>query len=617
MLLKNLLLTNFRCFNNLPTIPIHKLTIFIGENDSGKTAIIDALQILLTNQNPSSSDYRILTENQQVDKIVIGGNFELEAHDSVPEDYITIDGRELVLTKTFTQSNVIITVNGRGFPDYRWSSFPRQNAQIQRELLESIGISPGSNIDQRIEQFEVAVASKRLTKIGAELEIHFSDIAEFLPRFELVASTDYRHPDTMVQRTFQAVVNSFLRPEDPKTGERELLPELQELKRQIKNTLDNEITKIFSTLKRTNPKLVNIQVSPEIDFARSISATNLMVDVGEGLRFINSVGEGTKKKLWLGLLDWESETQHGLQDVSVIRAYDEPDVNLDYAAERKLFDTILESTRSADSRTQALVSTHAVTLVDRAPGKSINLIKVGIDGTRHIQYLTGARDIEIERFLSTIGRSVGLTNSALFYERSFLVVEGESEENSLPILYRNLYGKSLIEDGIVLISLFSCGAWKAMLHILQLHKSEITVMLLDQDCTSPDSCTRLTPEALAEIGFPIDYLRTSCFLIGMKEYEDAFSTSDIIAVLDIYWPKQNGDRWVEDDINQFRDVNRKFSEDLLQCVRRICIPAQRNSVRKPEFAEKLAQHCRKEQQIPLMIRRVFQEARTRSGLIEV
>ena len=53
MELKSLRLINFQCFEDSKEIPIHKMTIFIGENDSGKTAILRALKLFLDNKSIS------------------------------------------------------------------------------------------------------------------------------------------------------------------------------------------------------------------------------------------------------------------------------------------------------------------------------------------------------------------------------------------------------------------------------------------------------------------------------------------------------------------------------------------------------------------------------------
>lgn len=616
MLLKQITIKNFCCYEDLSNIPLHRLTVFIGENDAGKSALLNALAILLTNKSPLSQHYRNLPNGKTAKQILLSGVFSLDDYDTLPEEFRTPDKKELILTKIFTSDcdQVTVTIRGLGFADSRWSSFQKLSAEVQKELLQSLAIQPSSNKDSRKEQFDDACNKGLIEKKACDVEIKFADISLHLPRFEAVASTDYKNPDAMVQRTLQAVVDGCLRPENAVTGQRELIPELKEVDNKIRAALNEKAHQIHITLMKINPRLVSVDVSPVIDFSKSVTATNLMLNSGDGSRLINSFGEGTKKKLWMGLLEWERQTQQELENIPVIRVYDEPDVNLDYAAERKLFRNILESTNSPNSRTQAIVCTHAVTLVDRAPGRSINLIMVDENGTRSVQFLDTDDDKEVEDFLSIVGRSVGFTNSALFYERAFIVVEGESEEAALPILYHNIYGHSLIEDGIVIINLHTCSAWKAILNVLLRHKAELTVLLLDEDTKFDCSTVRVTPEELQEVGYPADFIDSNCVFIGKKEFEDSFATEDIVACLNLHWPKEDGSLWTNIDIDNLRDPNCKFSEELMRQLLRRSDKSRRKTARKPEFAEKIARYCRTESQIPQPIRHVFQVLRDISSV---
>jgi predicted ATP-dependent endonuclease of OLD family len=84
--------------HNVRGIPFHRLSVFIGENDAGKTAIVDALEILLTSASPSSDDFRLAGDNHaQANKIRFKARFPLELHDTLPEDYRAADGTQLIL----------------------------------------------------------------------------------------------------------------------------------------------------------------------------------------------------------------------------------------------------------------------------------------------------------------------------------------------------------------------------------------------------------------------------------------------------------------------------------------------------------------------------------------
>ena len=56
--LKSLYLENFKCYENSGEIPFHNLTVFIGENNAGKSTIYDALELVLNNNYPKNDDFR-------------------------------------------------------------------------------------------------------------------------------------------------------------------------------------------------------------------------------------------------------------------------------------------------------------------------------------------------------------------------------------------------------------------------------------------------------------------------------------------------------------------------------------------------------------------------------
>ena len=618
MLLKSLSLRNFRCFASLVEVPLHRLTVFIGENDAGKSAFLEAVALLLSDGRPSESDYYQTSDTQRAEELAISAVFTLEDCDTLPPEWRSGDGTTLEMTRTFSEKRGVrkLEVNGIGFCDGRFDGFANQTAGVQRQLLISLGLTPESNPARRIEQFHTALEEGRIGKQRKVLEVSFADIRDYLPLPEKVNSADYRDPDMLVRRTLTTVAAAALRWRNPSTEQEEPLRTLLSVKKRIHQALDRKVKEMTATIRTQQPEWRSVTVSePDIDFARGVTPGSLRLDLGQGQgpQFVSAFGAGTKRKLWMGLLDWERNVQRQSRQISVIRMYDEPDVNLDYTAERKLFGNILDSVTKPQSRTQALVATHSVTLVDRAPAPSINLLRVDDRGERSVEYLGADDDAEVQQFLSAVGRSVGISNSALFYERAYIVVEGESEGNALPILYRNLYYHSMIQDGIVLIPLFGAGAWLSILRVLQRHRYETTFMLLDQDCTQPGSAARVTDAVLDDIGCPAEWRSTHCVYVGTKEFEDAFRTTDIVALLNQHWPRQDGKKWAKAQIEALRVPECKFSQALADCVRNGCVRNLRNSVRKPELATRLAHHCQKRKHIPAQVCQIFHLARTAAG----
>ena len=56
MRLKELIIKGLQCYNDSGKIPFHNLTVFIGENDAGKSTVFDALDFLLNNKMPRYSE---------------------------------------------------------------------------------------------------------------------------------------------------------------------------------------------------------------------------------------------------------------------------------------------------------------------------------------------------------------------------------------------------------------------------------------------------------------------------------------------------------------------------------------------------------------------------------
>jgi predicted ATP-dependent endonuclease of OLD family len=51
MILRQIEAENFRCLRSV-SMPLHKLTTLIGENDSGKSSTLDLLDLVLNDQRP-------------------------------------------------------------------------------------------------------------------------------------------------------------------------------------------------------------------------------------------------------------------------------------------------------------------------------------------------------------------------------------------------------------------------------------------------------------------------------------------------------------------------------------------------------------------------------------
>ncbi len=234
-------------------------------------------------------------------------------------------------------------------------------------------------------------------------------------------------------------------------------------------------------------------------------------------------------------------------------------------------------------------------MIDRAPAKRINHI-VHENGVSKIDYLIGNDDTDIKQFLDKVSEISGIKNSSIFFERCFLIVEGHTEYNALPILYNICRDRSLSEEGVVLIDIDGNGAWKSFLKLLNRNKSKATLMLLDADTNLNGTKNKVTTKSLKSIGFDQQFLDNNVVFIGDKEFEDVFPNNVICRCLNKYWPKINNDVWTEEEIELLRSQE-KFSESLKKRVAEYKAETNANIdfLRKPEFGLKIADVMEKQE----------------------
>ena len=611
MLLTKIKIENFKCHEELVIPSMKKLAVFIGENDAGKTVILDAIDLLLSGQNCKAEDYRDCATGMS-EEIKITGDFILDEDDALPE-YLRSSDTHFQITKSCSVSGTRYSVIGEGFEDEKFDNFHNLTVVQQQVLLRSIDITPKRLKDEIHEQFDEFVVKGGLKKKLKSLVVNYADVKPYLPRVERFSSGDYTDPHSIIQRGLKSVALAIIKPQNKDSGEHEELAELLKLRADIAAALNTEITKATATIRSILPDLQSVNILPTIDFSNVLSSVQLEINSGGGKRKSLQYGQGTNRRLWLGLLDWQRQVERENAVSGIIYLYDEPETNLHYRAQQQLFKHI--SDRSNEyGPVQSVICTHSIHLIDRAPADSIYLLDGNGNDARKVRCIEGDTAENMRAFFERIGRNLGLSNTALLYERAFLVVEGETEDEALPILYNTLYGRSPSEDGIVLVNLFSCGAWPTAMKVLLRNRQEFVHMLLDQDCTEPDSTADLTPARLTEVGCSETFLSEQVTFIGLKEYEDAFSDFVIVKALNAKFERADGDLWTTDEINNLR-VEQKFSESLRKRVLDKTVPRLKSKAKKPKIAVAIAEICPSEH-VPFAVKAVFSWLRQQAGLEE-
>lgn len=614
MWLTRLHIKGFRSLSNV-LIDLNHLTVLIGENDAGKSSVLDMLAICLSNTRPDSTDFYRDEQGQTVEKVLAILDFVLDKDDDEAKPF-AIENL-LKVRFTFPSDGPLTREYYVEVPidDKLGQDFSKLNATDQKKLLQELAPNVGadeiSNNEKRLEKFSALRDAAPKAPRWLETPPKWGD---FLPRFERYSSMDYNAPESMIAKTLRPVYEQTIYERievDGKIQRGRLIKPLRDVEDLASQRIREEVKKLEGHIRRYNRHVRGVDYEPEFDFSSSLKLGNFQLDTGRGPHVLAKTGAGTRRRMLMGLLEWDREVsvtqaKAGGKLPSVIRGYDEPDTNLHYEAQRLMYQTIADIVGAESSHVQAILCTHSMTMIDRAPAKSIRLFKLREDGSTDVSYLETDDDCDVERFLDYMAKELGITNSLIFYERCFILIEGETEENALPILYRKQYGRSILEDGIRIINVNGNGAVKEFLKLLSRNRKQMTIVFVDTD-TKGQKSAKLTVEVLQVAGFDQDFIRERLLYVGDQEFEDCFADEVIATCLQQHWPKGNGDAWSGNDISQLRNST-KFSEAVRKLVW-TCCDEQSPAWNKPVFGQRIAEQCETDC-IPTRVRDLFDLART-------
>ncbi len=586
MKLREAKVRNFRSLKDVQVRFQDDLTILIGENDSGKSSVLDALQLFLSAvearrpEPPPDSDFHV-----------------------DPVTKVAADEIEIELTFVDPPSNeyrvrgIFRRAEGPRFeehkPDAELEGLPEKELN---SLLRKMGLDPAG----------FPTASDKLEAVrrhggdgargGAWVPVEAREVRERdLPAIERYLARDYQRPEQIAIKTLRAIYADSL------TTDTRLHETATSLENRIKQLIDSRLTRLKDLATQYVQGCEDISFEPELDFSKAFADGQFLVDRGHGRHPLSGVGDGTKRRLLMAVLEWDRDFRRQRREIRpLILAYDEPDTSLDFGAQRTFF-KLLSGLAAERPDIQIILCTHSVPMVDCAPLTKLILLCLERGVTKVIQPVSEGdlSDEELSQFLDDVAARVGLTNSALLFERCYLLVEGETESACLPILYRRLYRRSMREDGIVLICLSGCGNTLGIWRLLGKDwKQDRVVTLLDKDAEA-----RYADRRVGQL-----------FTVGSKEFEDAFPDRVWAYVLNEIpeWQRVDGQPWSEEHIAGLRklDSGPKFSAKLATQIQQA---SQCEVIKKPRLGEELGRRLKLDD-IPSPILQAFERARMIAGV---
>lgn len=427
MYMKSISLTNFRQFGtdngNDPAISVEfnpSFNILVGENDSGKTAIIDSIRYLL---GSISEDF---IKIQQED-------FYSESKD-VHSDYFYIEGVFVDLTDKEAGSFL------------EWLSFDDKN---EYELRVSLRVEKKRNengqeyiekkvqageknfesrLNSRAKEYLKSTYLKPLRDASNELKPGFrSRLAHILkahPAFKESVDDSVHILVTTMQEANEKIENFFQ--EEYKEG-RSLVKDLELLLSDFHDVADQ--SKSRSKFSVTQADLTSILKRLSLD----TEDTNL------GLGNLNLLFIATELLL---LRDDSPDNIIGPQ----ITLIEEIEAHLHPQAQIRLIKYLGNELEKENKRNQFILTSHSTNLVASVDPKNIIFMNNRIAYPLSKEYT----QLEDDDY-AFLGRFLDSTKSNLFFAKGIIFVEGDSEMLLLPA-FANLIGYPLHKNGVSLVN---------------------------------------------------------------------------------------------------------------------------------------------------------------------
>lgn len=491
MKIRKLSVNGFRCLIDFSVDFDSELTVVVGENDAGKSSLIECLKLVTQGKMIELDDF----------------NHDLNLID------VTLETEDFTFRKSYLRNDDLIeqqSLKAVPTPSYtakitEW--LQSENLDISREdvqgrikqIAKTLGVAVRSN--SNIENLKISILDKL---VGGAVEIEGASF----PSFNNI-QLDGRHFEN-VTGFFKEV---FLKGKQSEIWDEKIDEDktIEEFVREKINSYSQHIEKsiaetgILDRMKMFLRDLTEVKIEPIYQKRDlNIDAKVKFMEGGKEVS-IDKKGDGTKRRITMALLEYKKEQSLLEHDTSTIYLLDEPDTHLHVKAQIEFLDTVKGFSHNGS---QVILTTHSPFIINAVSPRQLRLLE-NHDNRSKVRYLK--EDVNLaDRVL----RSLGVENTYLFFSRHIVIVEGETEEQFLPSYFLKRFNETLSSS---LVKVINCkgitnipGFARA---ILEIHNPENIHLLYDNDA-SPE-----LSELINNLALP----NHRKYIVGEKEFEDAFS----------------------------------------------------------------------------------------------
>jgi len=462
MFISKIHIKNFRAFDDTVVEFAPGVTVLIGENNSGKTAILQAMSLVLQRtgrERPTIEDFhRGITPSAAPPEIAISLTFMSSSNDTIEEQAMVATW----LTKLSDKWEAMLTYKFF-LPPSDSDKFKEEWEKWETQGKDNGGVNPTDAYWDLVEKYMPKFVGRiygGLPETGLRVE---HDVIEHIDYRQLDALRDAeaemfmgRHP--LLKRMLRKVLDRKAKDENEREiARRDFRENAKSMTGKIQNRLDTDSQ--FALVDSTGasdcgkPALGGRFTEDDL-----ISALRMMVKPVKFEVPLTHNGLGYNNLIYISLILAEmslrSSTEEGENaTVFPVLAIEEPEAHLHPSMQYKLLKYLVERVKDpTHSSRQVFVTTHSTHVTAASALDSIVCMSIAGDGSRRAIYpgrlfpdTSVGQDSKkyVERYLDA-------TKSTMLFARAVLFVEGLAEQLLFPV-FAEYIGCSLEKSHVALV----------------------------------------------------------------------------------------------------------------------------------------------------------------------
>ena len=553
-MLKSIKIKNFRSLKDFEMEFNKGLNVIIGENDAGKTSLIDSLKILFSKkridindfnelENPvtillEDDDYSYYLESKFSDDSLENSYSikpSLEKGEEIKEE---LNSDEFTNLEESFQKEILKRYSSIFNVTYRSNSRVETLRENILAEIEKDDFIPAKSLSYPIS----FLGSREFENIDSFFEnTFFKELKEDI--------WDYRIDGKSIGQHIDDYIDDFKREQLENENAQELNAQLKEFLPDFK-----EIYPILPS----EPKL-NLKINVEL------------LNVHNQQMLLEKMGDGTNRRTTLAIF------KHKKDKNDLVYVFDEVETHLHIKAQLDVLRLLKDLSKEGK---QIIITTHSPFLINQVNLDEIKLIC--LDRDRGSQIFTLESSSETQLTLANLG----IMNIDLFFTSKLLIVEGESELKFVPMMYEKIYGYPITHNFIKIVKADGIKDIPNFIRIIKKSFSKTDIFVLmdnDADSETKDKINNLIRNDLIH--------NSNIFVIGQKEFEDTFPDEILAKALAKYMSDEIGFE-VSVGLGEIQRI--RNSEKFSRSLGDIFESRTYKNFSKPAFAQYLAIFAEKE-----------------------